>query len=286
MALQDSLKQHHQSFCLHVLLIDGAAPTGHNASIKWYTLKDVSANPTAATIIAKYSESKDRVRWSLKPVFMSKLLGQECGQLVYIDNDICFFGNTDFLFDLLEKHSLLLTPHHYKYNPKLDQNWFEANYRVGLYNAGFVAANKYALQTLQWWADCCAYRCEKNPFRGLFDDQKYLDLVPVIEPNAHILQHKGCNLAGWNIDVCKRTLLNESVLINGEYPVVFIHFNDSTIREIKNGNDPLLMPHYNTYLGLLKTHRPNLDEKELLFQMPLSDKIKFGIWKILTDFGR
>lgn len=271
---------------MHVLVID--SPGFNNSkytNIAWYNLSDVNGLNPASTIIAKYADSKDKIRWSLKPVFIKSLLQTTCDKMIYTDNDMFFFGNPSFLFDLLNIHSVLLTPHHYKRDPKNDQNWFEANFRVGLYNAGFIAANKHAVNAMQWWAECCAYRCEKNALRGLFDDQKYLDLMPIEEPGCHILEHRGCNVAGWNKELCKRELVDGTLLISGEYPLIFVHFNDTTIREIIKGDDALLLPYYNSYFEMLKVHKADLTEDELLFHMPLSDKIKFGIWKVITDFG-
>lgn len=283
-ALAESLRQ-GKPFTLHVLVVDGDAGFEFKNCL-FYSLKDVKQEPNAADIILKYKADKNRLRWSLKPVFMKYLLEKkEVEKVIYLDNDLFFYADYSFLFELLDKHSILLTPHYYKYSPQRDQNWFEANFRVGLFNAGFVGANRQGVSSLQWWADCCAYRCEKNSFRGLFDDQKYLDLITVIDENAHIVRHKGCNVAGWNTEVCSRSLVNNRVVIDGIYPVVFIHFNDTTVREIINGSDSILFNHYREYVEVLKNYNIHLKEKDLLFNQPFTDRIKFGLWKIVTEFG-
>jgi hypothetical protein len=119
----------------------------------------------------------------------------------------------------------------------------------------------------------------------LFDDQKYLDLVPVMDENAHIVRHKGCNVAGWNTDLCKREVIGNGVLIDGRFPIVFIHFNDTTIREIVDGADAVLGDYYRKYVTLLKKHKPGLREEDLLVGIPFKDKLKYAIWKIATDSG-
>ena len=283
-ALAESLANQNKNFTLHVLAVD----SDDNFSAEYcrfWKLLDIN-NDSAKTIIEKYRKNNDKLRWSLKPVFLKYLLEQDdIDKVIYLDNDLYFFSDYEFLFDLLEKHSFLLTPHYYKSDPDRDQNWLEANFRVGLFNAGFVGVNKNAINTLQWWADCCKYRCEKNSFRGLFDDQKYLDLVPVIEKDSCILRHMGCNVAGWNTEICKREIVDHQVKINGEYPIVFIHFNDTTIREIISGKDEILFNYYRDYLETLKKYKPDIQEKELLFYQPLSMKLKFSLWKILTEYG-
>ncbi|MES2621101.1 MAG: hypothetical protein V4615_09625 [Bacteroidota bacterium] len=284
-ALADSLRNQHPDFVMHVLVVDDNS-NFFSENCRYWKLTDIGSSENAQAIINKYKNNNDKLRWSLKPVFLKYLLQREAiDQLIYLDNDLYFFSSYQFLFDLLGKHSFLLTPHYYKHDPGKDQNWLEANFRVGLFNAGFVGVNKNALNTLQWWADCCKYRCEKNSFRGLFDDQKYLDLVPVIEKDSLILRHKGCNVAGWNTELCQREIINHQIRIEKEFPIVFIHFNDTTIREIISGKDEILFNFYRDYLETLKKYKPELKEKELLFEQPWTVKIKFGLWKILTEYG-
>lgn len=283
-ALAESLKATGNNM-LHVLVVDSKEELSFDGCRFWY-LDGLQLGNTGGDIVQKYRHNADKLRWSLKPVFMQLLLAQDlCSKIVYLDNDLFFYTSGQFLFDLLDKYSFLLTPHHYRNSPLSHQNWFEANYRVGLYNAGFVGASVAGIKTLQWWADCCAYRCEKSAVRGLFDDQKYLDLVPILEETAYIMRHKGCNVAGWNIEVCKREMVNGEVLIDGTYPVVFIHFNDTTIREIANGNDKALMPHYQKYVQSLKRYRPELKEEELIKPQRISDRLKYIVWKLVTDLG-
>lgn len=283
-ALADSLRNQNREFILHVLVTDGTGDF-NATNCKFWQPEDLLSQPVAKTIISKYRNAADKLRWSLKPVFLKFLLLEQTGKAIYVDNDQFFYNDYQFLYDLLNEHSILLTPHYYKHNPNKEQNWLEANYKVGLYNAGFVAAAKNGTDTLQWWAECCAYRCEKNAFRGLFDDQKYLDLVPVIDKNAHILRHKGCNVAGWNKELCERTHVNGTLQISGEYPVVFVHYNAFTIREIAENRDNLLRPLYDEYVRTLKKHKPGLHNKELLSAEPLVERLKYYIWKKATALG-
>jgi hypothetical protein len=251
-------------------------------------MNDLTENSTAQKIYARYTSNADKLRWSLKPAFMSHLLEDDSvssDKVIYVDNDIFFYNDYNFLFDLLNDYHFLLTPHYYRNDPRSHQNWFEANFRVGLYNAGFVGANRAALEGLAWWAECCLYRCEKNSFRGLFDDQKYLDLLPVIDEKTHIVRHKGCNVAGWNTEVCKREIVDHVIKINGEYPIIFIHFNDTTIREIVHGTDNILFNYYKMYVESLKRYNHQLKERNLLFNLPVIDKLKYNMWKVLTEFG-
>jgi hypothetical protein len=281
-ALAESLKNQRHLFVLNVLVIDDNGSFEYD-NCRFLKLSEISSQHNAAQIIAKYSGNKDKLRWSLKPVLIKYLLLQPGNdRLIYLDNDLFFFSDYEFLFELLHRHRFILTPHHYKNDPNKNQNWLEANFRIGLYNAGFVGANKEAVQTLQWWADCCLYRCEKNSFRGLFDDQKYLDIIPIIEESALIIRHKGCNVAGWNTEICQRKIVDHRVLIDGRFDIVFIHFNENTIREIVAGSDSILFNYYRAYVETLKRFRDNLNKGDFYFERSLTDRLKLGAWKILT----
>lgn len=284
-ALSDSLSEQNNDFLLHVLVVDSNFDFEYNRCV-FTKLSDLKSDPVTQAILKKYKRNSDKLRWSLKPVFLVDLLSiPDIAEAIYLDNDLFFYSDYSFLFNLLQSHSFLLTPHYYKHDPTKNQNWLEANFRVGLFNAGFVGANKRAIKSLIWWAECCAYRCEKNTLRGTFDDQKYLDLIPVMEETAHILKHKGCNVAGWNKELCQRKLIDGEIKIDGINPIVFIHFNHMTIREIVNGNDNLLISFYQEYIKALKKHKPDLTDKGLVFQEPLLDKIKLHIWETITKAG-
>jgi hypothetical protein len=281
-ALAESLKSQRPTFLLNVLVIDGDNNFEFE-NCRFFKLREISAQHNVPQIIAKYHNNKDKLRWSLKPALMKYLLQQpSTDRLIYLDNDLFFFSDYAFLFELLNQHSFILTPHHYKNDPNENQNWLEANFRLGLYNAGFVGANKSAIKTLQWWANCCLYRCEKNSFRGLFDDQKYLDIIPIIEESAYIIRHKGCNVAGWNTVICKRQIVDYRILIDGKFDIVFIHFNENTIREIVRGSDFILFNHYRAYVSVLKHYRENLWKREIYFDRRIRDRLKLSLWKVLT----
>lgn len=260
------------TFTLHVLLTD-ETQQHDSASIKFYKLQDLK-DKNAIQIQAKYKD--DKLRWSMKPILLNFLL-QTFPKVIYIDNDIAFYDCPDFLFEQLNKHVVLLTPHRYSFSPTKEQHWLENNLKFGLFNAGFVAVNQEAKSVLHWWAECCIYRCEKNFWRGLYDDQKYLDLFPIIEPSTKIIEHKGCNVAGWNIENCPRTQSNHQTLVGG-FPILFIHFNYYTIRMILEGQDELLKPYWGKYFASMKQFKNQIQEKDFYEPLPLSDKLKLTLW--------
>lgn len=204
-----------------------------------------------------------------------RFLLQQTEKLIYLDNDIFFFHPYEFLFDELNDTSILLTPHWCSFHPQPDEENFMMNYRAGLYNAGFVGVTRQALPTLNWWAKVCTYHMSEEMEAGYFVDQRYLDLIPIIDPKAKILRHKGCNVGSWNIKQNIRRQLDGKILINGKFPVVFIHFNNETIKHISNGNDGQLRGHLDLYIATLKKYNVDLkDFKDYSTNSNLLIKIK------------
>ncbi len=276
-ALADSLNNFNMH--LHVLVVDGNAVYEKHNHITYYSLQSIQ-HEVGLKLINKYRNQADKLRWALKSVFMMELLKQN-DKIIYVDNDIWFYSNPNFLFDMLYTHTILLTPHFYDTNPNKNQNWLEANFKVGLFNAGFIGANKNAIKALQWWAECCLYNIKKSYWRGLFDDQKYLDLFPVLFDDVMLLKHKGCNLAGWNYLWYKLDRnTNNEVEIEQSYPLVFIHFAETSLIHFSK-DDNFFNKEYNSYISNLKKYNANYVNKRSYFKTyTVSIYINYLKWKV------
>jgi hypothetical protein len=220
-----------------------------NGELVFYALDDVYQEAD----FEKLPSNRDRLRWTSKGRFMAHLLQSgSVRSLLFLDNDMCFFGDFKFLFDELESHALLLTPHWRPLDPGVNETQFLCNFRDGLYNAGFLGASDKSLDALNWWHRACLHRCEFDYSNGYFVDQRYLDAFPVYFDGVKILKHFGCNVAQWNADFLRREEKDGRVWINGEWPLVFIHFAGVTIDNIENGSDRVLKPQlaaYRSWIG-------------------------------------
>lgn len=263
---------------LNILLVDASFEGDLPGNVSLSFLSDLQSD-IGRKIITKYRSHADKLRWCLKPVFLIHLL-QSFEKVIYVDNDIHFFSSFDFLFEQLDEASILLTPHDYMRDPKTKQNWLEANFRVGLYNAGFIGVNNDAINTLEWWAEACHYRCEKNYWRGLFDDQKYLDLFPIMDEKCQIVRHPGCNVSEWNAAIRKRSFKAGKHIVSEAYPLVFYHFNQFAINELGD-NDPL----WKEYMLALEETVERNDKLPKKSAKTFSDRIKLGIWKFLNQLN-
>ena len=239
---------------LFCLVVDADMPSEDGSGVVFHSL-DVLQGGLAVAIKKKYKGN--RLRWSCKPLYLAYLIQLGYDSVIYVDNDVYFFSSPDFLFEKLEHCSVLLTPHHYPMDPASSQNWLEANYRVGLYNAGFVGVSQSSVSALDWWAECCLYNVKKSAWRGLFDDQKYLDLLPIIFDGVEVLKHRGCNVAGWNATTSIRSVdAGGGLVLASRWPLVFIHFTPLTYRYVLEGKDDLLEPFLNIYQERLRAYNP------------------------------
>jgi lipopolysaccharide biosynthesis glycosyltransferase len=249
--LYKSLIKFHEGEKLMVLVCDDGKinpDPGEYPGIRIFKIKDLYSYSITNVLYNKYTtENEDALRWAMKPVFLSWLLQNGYEKVIYVDCDIHFFNDYEFLYDELNDAAVLLTPSWRTIDPKLNEEEFVDIYTDGLYNAGFIGARLKGLSALQWWSKACSYRMAIDHESGLYNDQKYLDVLPVAFDDIHTIRNRGCNIAFWNQHECKRVSHGGSVLINNIYPIIFIHFNDKYIEELLVGNDHLIFPYYKQY---------------------------------------
>ncbi len=265
-----SLKKHAQNIQLHVLVVDEVTPKPSDG-IAFHSLQELSLSTHFQEIEKKYAHSNPHsFRWALKPVFIGYLLNQGFEKVIFVDADIYFVGNFDFIYSELDKKDVLLTPHWANLDPTENDDSLLSVMKGGMFNAGFIASNKAGINIMSWWAGLCMYKTENNKELGLFYDQKYLDILPVQFENVGILRHRGCNLASWNLDSSRRELVNGKVIINKIFEPVFIHFAKDTISNILNRNDTLLKPYLDEYTNELTKEKFSLPEN-----LDLYDPLKY-----------
>ncbi|MEO8673140.1 MAG: glycosyltransferase [Tahibacter sp.] len=132
----------------------------------------------------------------------------------------------------------------------------------GTYNCGFVAIGVHADvdHLIAWWADRLEFGASSDVAEGLFTDQKWVDLVPGLFPDVHILRDPGYNLAYWNLS--QRPVVRHGLhWYAGNQRLAFVHFSgvdvDRPAQFSKHQNRHTqatigkLRPLYDDYLGRL-----------------------------------
>lgn len=189
---------------------------------------------------------------NVKPFFMKQLLIRH-EKVIYLDPDVCVFANLSGIFDRLDSHSIVLTPH-ITHPIKDDSVPGEVEFlRAGAYNLGFIATRRSAdsMSMLNWWSSRCLGASFNEAQNGTFVDQKWVDLVPGLFDSVHIEKSPAYNMAYWNFH--ERTLsigAKGGYLVNGTYPLVFFHFS---------GLNPLRIDEISKYQNRFRlSDRPDL----------------------------
>ncbi|KAA9036386.1 methyltransferase domain-containing protein [Ginsengibacter hankyongi] len=225
--------------------------------------EDLCNSGLGKNIYDKYHDTDiTAFRWSMKPVLINYLLEvKDYQKVIYLDADIYFYNDYNFLLNELDSYDILLTPHWRSRDPHTDLINFRSLYKEGIFNGGFIGVNKKGIAAMDWFAKVCEFICINDPSQVMYYDQLHLNMLPVYFDKVGIIKHKGCNVANWNMIECKRLLDidKKTVLIANEYPVVFIHFSTSTVNGIINGEDPLLLPYLDQYYLALNQYSSEIE---------------------------
>ncbi|HEY0512491.1 MAG TPA: glycosyltransferase, partial [Thermoanaerobaculia bacterium] len=169
---------------------------------------------------------------AVKPWFLRHLhrtLG--CDRVCYFDPDVLIFGDLGELYDCLGRVDAVLTPH---LTAPIDDSLVPAEREIllsGIYNLGFLglAFNERTLPFLDWWRQRLYHWCLHEVDKGLFVDQRWMDLAPAYLSRVEILRDPGYNVAYWNL--VHRTLARrDGAWWVGDAPLRFFHFSGYDFR--------------------------------------------------------
>jgi glycosyltransferase involved in cell wall biosynthesis len=165
---------------------------------------------------------------AMKPSLLALLLddyGEEA--VAYLDPDILILRPLPELWDALAGASLVLTPHLLRPIPRDGRRPGELDILLaGAYNLGFIAVRACAetRHFLAWWAERLRDDCRIDPARGLFVDQRWVDLVPGLFPSTVLWRDETCNVAYWNLHSRPLERRGDRFFVHGR-PVGFFHFS-------------------------------------------------------------
>ena len=222
LAMWRSLKHHLPEATLHILCLTDACFEILQAcrlrDVELYRLVDIErANP--ALVVARSNRSLFEYYFSLTPCLPLHVwhVHSDINRITYVDADVLFFASPRPVFDEIGGSSIGIIEH--RFPPHLaDLN------KYGRFNVGWLTFRRdhTAISCLETWRSQCLEWCYDRLEDGRFAEQKYLDTWPHTVPGLRIVQHKGANVAPWNLASFTLALAEGDLTLDGE-PLLFFH---------------------------------------------------------------
>ncbi len=233
--LARSFLDHHPDGRFFVLLIDRGEDLidPEHEIFTLIEVEELDSVPDLDAFLFKYTILESST--AIKPYFMEHLFRRfELSNLCYIDPDILVLRPLVDVAQRLDADgddptSIVLTPHLNTPMPDDDAHPSELTIlQAGSYNLGFLGLRwtEVSERLLTWWQERLYDQCLVRIDEGLFVDQKWMDIVPGIFEDFHVLLHPGYNVAYWNLHGRDLTHdpAGDGYLANGR-PLIFFHFS-------------------------------------------------------------
>jgi len=237
--MHDSLMQNGNDFHIYMLCFDDLS-IDH---LKALNLKHITVIPLEAfeegdhrLTATKMNRTLLEYYYTCGPSLPLYILNHysEMDIITYLDADLYFYSNPLPLIQEMDGYSIGITVHNF---PE-----YRKSPSTGKYNVGWLSFRRdgNGMSCLQWWRDRCIEWCYERFEDGKYADQLYLDQWPERFAGVKVLEHKGANVAAWNIADYTINKNNGKIMVE-DYPLVFYHFH---------GFRQLSRHIYNTNLGL------------------------------------
>ena len=226
--LANSFLEHHPGGRVFVLLVDRLEGEflPESEPFTLIEVEELDTIPELPSFLFKYSLLECNT--AAKPFLLEYLLDTfGLDDLIYLDPDILVLREFEALWPLLRASSIVITPH---MTQPVDDGCRPGEIEIllaGIYNLGFIAIRDTdtTRRFLRWWQDRLHERCVSAQSKGLFVDQRWIDLILGYFEGVHILREPGYNVAYWNLHERKVARSDpDGFRVNGQ-PLYFFHFS-------------------------------------------------------------
>jgi glycosyltransferase involved in cell wall biosynthesis/SAM-dependent methyltransferase len=221
-----SLREHHPESRLHVLVIDSPEGFFDPAAEPFEVVRPEAIGIPNFERMAGIYEVLE-LATAVKPWLLRGLLSEAGEGIVYLDPDVRLYAPISDVFGAVREHGLALNPHNTEPMPRDGLRPSEQDILIaGAYNLGFIGVghSEFAAAFLDWWGERLERDCIVDPERGFFVDQRWVDLVPGLAPDFHLIRDPGFNVAYWNLPTRELSRDNAHYTVNGE-PLRMFHFS-------------------------------------------------------------
>jgi len=171
-------------------------------------------------LVAKENRSKVEYYFTLSPAMPLYIFEvYSVDFLTYLDADLFFFSDPTPIFEEMGNCSIAIIEH------KLHK-FFSSMLIYGRFNVGWISfrSDDEGMSCLKFWHQQCLEWCYKKLEEGKFADQKYLDYWPTLYKNLKIIEHKGANVAPWNMANYEVKKESNHIFIDNNV-LIFFHFH-------------------------------------------------------------
>jgi hypothetical protein len=239
-----SFKKNNPDIYIFVLLVDDSSAPMDFSTEPFEVILAKDLNLEDFLLIA-FKFNIIELNTALKPSFIKFLFNKKnVDKLLYFDPDIFVFAPLDSLFDELDRHPTLLTPHILSPGTAGAILPYTAFLRFGVFNLGFIGMRltQETSRLLDWWEHQCLYFGNIDVTEGIFVDQKWINLFPCFSGNVRILRLPGCNMAYWNLHERKLSKSVDGWLVNDSSRLMFFHFSNLDPADRENIKKSLVKP--------------------------------------------
>ncbi len=221
--LMESLREHQPEWERFVLIVGDEAGSRDHEAFTSIPIGDLSL-PNARQFYFRYTLLE--LNTAVKPWMFALLFARGFDRVVYLDPDIVVYSALVEVDSPAPDSFLVLTPHLTGFISGENHPSERTILQAGTFNLGFLAVTRHEALSrfLSWWQEKLEFQCVIDLERGIFVDQKWMDLAPSLFPDVRILRHEGYNVAYWNLE--HRTIAGEGrdTTVNGQ-ALRFLHFS-------------------------------------------------------------
>jgi len=242
--LSISLRKHEPESRFFIFLCDEKDERIDYSALADEVITIRSIEPEFLQLVLKYNIVE--LNTSVKPrVFEYLMHDRGFDKVIYLDPDIKSYHSLTEVFNELESHSTVLTPH--ICTPvALDgktpgENMFN---NFGIYNLGFIglSSKPEVPAFIAWWKNHTYKQCYVDIYNGIFVDQLPINHAHIFFKNVKVITNMGLNMGPWNLHERSLEFKNGEYLVNKNQPLIFYHFSS-----FKPDNMELPLHFYNRY---------------------------------------
>lgn len=230
--LAESVRRHHPEAKMVLMLSDHLDPAQDYSDFDFVLTPDDVVRGVDNLEAWLFSHTVVELCTAVKPfAFQHLFQAHGFSNVVYQDPDTVLYARMVELEDEMQRHPIVLTPHvsvpATDTDDLLDGEMLGC-LRHGVFNLGFLALTNQGEgpRFLQWWLDRCRDYCFDDNQRGLFTDQKWVDLAPCFFETLKVFRLPSYNVATWNLyyrNVATRE--DGAIVVNERHPLRFYHFS-------------------------------------------------------------